>query len=83
MDRIEAAGPAAIEAFFYGTKRNRSESLATYVAAKEVALQELETRLGEKLPSRVAGRILLCHANLSDAQHEAMAVKYNALLTFE
>ncbi|CAK8990659.1 Integrase catalytic domain-containing protein, partial [Durusdinium trenchii] len=80
---LEAAGPAAIETFFYGTERSRSENLSSYVAAKEVALQEMEAHLGEKLPGRIAGRILLRHANLSDAQREAMAVKYNALLTFE
>ena len=80
---LEAAGPAAIEAFFYGTERNKNENLSSYVATKEIALQELESNLGEKLPPRIAGRILLRHANLSDAQREAMAVKYNALLTFE
>ncbi|CAK9063116.1 Copia protein [Durusdinium trenchii] len=79
---LEAAGPASIETFFYGTERNRNENLSTYIAAKEVALQELESHLGEKLPSRIAGRILLKHANLSDAQKEAMAVRYNALLSF-
>ena len=80
---LEAAGPASIETFFYGTERNRNENLSTYIAAKEVALQELESHLGEKLPSRIAGRILLKHANLSDAQKEAMAVRYNALLSFD
>ena len=80
---LEAAGPAAIENFFYGNERNRGESLATYVAAKEVALQDMEAQLGERLPPRIAGRILLRHANLSDSQREAMAVKYNALLTFD
>jgi len=80
---LEAAGPASIEAFFYGGERSKQESFSTYVAAKEVALQELEANLGERLPTKVAGRILLRHAGLSDTQHEAMAVKYNSMMTFE
>ena len=80
---LEAAGPAAIENYFYSGERGRNESMATYVAAKEVALQDMEAQLGEKLPPRIAGRILLRHSNLSDVQREALAVKYNALLTFD
>ena len=80
---LEAAGPASIEAFFYGGERSKQESFSTYVAAKEVALQELEANLGERLPTKVAGRILLRHAGLSDTQREAMAVKYNSMMTFE
>eukprot|EP00435_Cladocopium_sp_Y103_P029491 s406_g7.t1 len=75
---LEAAGPAAVENFFYGGERAKSESFATYVANKEVSLQELESYLGKKLPPRIAG-----HAGLSDSQRENMAVKYNALLTFD
>ena len=80
---LEAAGPASIENFLYGTERSKGESLASYVAAKETALQEMQAQVGERLPPRIAGRILLRHANLSDAQRETMAVKYNALLTFD
>ncbi|CAK9082163.1 Leucyl/phenylalanyl-tRNA--protein transferase, partial [Durusdinium trenchii] len=80
---LEAAGPAAVENFFYGSERNRSESLATYIAAKEIALAELESQVGEKVPPRIAGRILLRHANLSETQKEALAIKYNSLLPFE
>ena len=61
----------------------RNESFSTYVAAKEVALQEMESHLGERLPTKIAGRILLRHAGLNDTQREAMAVKYNSMLTFE
>lgn len=80
---LEAAGPAAVEAFFYGSERSKNESFATYVAAKEVALQEMEAHLGEKLSAKIAGRILLRHAGLTDVQREAMAVKYNSMMTFE
>ena len=80
---LEAAGPAAVETFFYGCERAKNESFSTYVAAKEVALQEMESHLGERLPAKIAGRILLRHAGLNDTQREAMAVKYNSMLTFE
>ena len=33
---LEAAGPAAVETFFYGCERAKNESFSTYVAAKEV-----------------------------------------------
>ena len=80
---LEAAGPAAVENFFYGSERSRSESLATYIAAKEIALAELESQVGEKVPPWIAGRMLLRHANLSETQKEALAIKYNSLLPFE
>ena len=80
---LEAAGPAAIEGFFYGSERARNESLATFIAAKEIALQELEAHVGEKLPTKIAGRVLLRHANLTDAQRESLAVRYNSMMTFD
>eukprot|EP00435_Cladocopium_sp_Y103_P070861 s172_g36.t1 len=80
---LEASGPAAVENFFYSNERAKNESFSTYVAAKEIALQEMESHLGEKLPPRIAGRILLRHAGLNDFQRESLAVKYNALLTFD
>jgi hypothetical protein len=80
---LEASGPAAVENFFYGNERSKNESFSTYIAAKEIALQEMESHLGEKLPPRIAGRILLRHAGLNDLQRENLAVKYNALLTFD
>ena len=76
---LEASGPAAVENFFYGTERAKNESFATIVAAKEIALQEMEGYFGERLPPRIAGRILLHllrHAGLSDFQRESMAVKH-------
>ncbi|CAK9075796.1 Uncharacterized protein SCF082_LOCUS36656 [Durusdinium trenchii] len=80
---LEAIGPAAIDHFFYGFERSRQESFSNYIAAKEVALQELEAQLGEKVPPRIAGRVLLRGANLSEQQRENLAIKYNALLTFD
>jgi hypothetical protein len=52
------------------------------VASKEIALQEMEGYLGERLLPRIAGRILLRHAGLNDFQCESMAVKHSALLAF-
>ncbi|CAK9108665.1 Copia protein [Durusdinium trenchii] len=80
---IEAAAPAAIENFFYAGERQRGDTFSSYIAAKEVALQELESNLGEKLPSKVAGRILLRHAALTDVQRESLAIKYQAMMTFD
>lgn len=54
--------PASVENFFYAGERQKSDTFSTYIAAKELALQELESNIGEKLPSKIAGRILLGHA---------------------
>ena len=56
---LEAAAPAAIDAFFFGPERSRSESFSAYIATKELALQDMEAQVGEKMPPRIAGRILL------------------------
>ena len=56
---LEAAAPAAIDAFFFAPERSRSESFSAYIATKELALQDMEAQVGEKMPPRIAGRILL------------------------
>lgn len=80
---LEAIGPAAIDQFFYGLERSRTESFSNYIASREIALQELEAQLGEKVPPRIAGRVLLRGANLTEQQRENLAIKYHALLTFD
>ena len=80
---LEAIGPAAIDQFFYGMERSRNDSFSNYIASKELALQELEAQLGEKVPPRIAGRVLLRGANLTEPQRENLAIKYHALLTFD
>ena len=80
---LEAIGPAAVDHFFYGFERSRQESFSTYIAAKEIALHELEAQLGEKVPPRIAGRVLLLGANLSEQQRENLAIRYNALLKLQ
>ena len=47
-----------MENFFYGNERSKNESFSTYIAAKEIALQEMESHLGEKLPPRIAGHLV-------------------------
>ena len=80
---LEAVGPAAIGNFFYQAERSRNDSFSTYIAAKELARQELEAQVGERVPDKIAGRILLKHANLTDQQRENLAIKRNALLNFD
>ena len=72
---LEVAGPTSIDKFFYTGERGKTETFATYVAAKEVARQEMENHLQERLCERVAGRVLLRHANLTEWQRELMALR--------
>ena len=81
---LEVAGPTSIDKFFYTGERSKNETFSTYVAAKEVARQEMENHLQERLCERVAGRVLLRHANLSEWQRELMALReQHQLLTFD
>ncbi len=80
---LEAVGPAAIDHFFFGLERTRSDTFAAYITAMETAMHEVASHVGEKIPEKIAGRILLKHAHLSDAQREQLAIKHNALLTFD
>ena len=81
---LEVAGPTSIDKFFYTGERGKSETFANYVAAKEVARQEMESHLQERLCERIAGRVLLRHANLTEWQRELMALReQNQLLTFD
>ena len=81
---LEVAVPAAIDKFFYHGERQKGQSFASFLAQKETARMELENHLQEKLSSRVAGRILLRQAGLSEYQRELLALRnYNVLLTFE
>ena len=80
---LEAVGPAAIDHFFFGLERTRSDTFAAYITAMETAMHEVANHVGERIPEKIAGRILLKHAHLSDAQREQLAIKHNALLTFD
>ena len=72
---LEVAGPTSIDHFLYHGERAKGESFANYIAAKKVARQEMESHLQERLCERVAGRVLLRHANLTEFQREMMALK--------
>ncbi|CAE7227243.1 unnamed protein product, partial [Symbiodinium necroappetens] len=81
---LDIAAPAAIDRFLFTGERGKGESFATFIANKEVARQELELHLQERLSEKVAGRILLRQSNLSDFQREMLALKDQAqLLTFD
>ena len=81
---LEVAGPAAIDRFLYSGERAKGESFANYIAGKEVARQEVENHLQEKLNDKVAGRVLLRQANLTEFQRELLALRdHSQLLTFD
>ena len=81
---LEIAGPTSIDKFFYTGERGKLESFATYIAAKEVARQDMEMHLQETICDRVAGRVLLRHANCTEFQREMIALKdQGALLNFD
>ena len=80
---LEAVGPATVDQFFFQGERSRNESFASYIAAKEIARQEIENHVGERVPDRIAGRVLMKHAGLTEVQRESLAIKHSALLTFD
>ncbi|CAE6964999.1 GIP [Symbiodinium sp. CCMP2592] len=81
---LDIAGPASIDKFFFSGDRARGESFANFLASKEIARQELETNLGERLNEKVAGRILLRQAHLSDLQRELISLRdQSTLMSFE
>ena len=80
---LEVAGPASIDAFFYTGERARGDSFATFIAAKELQRQECELQTGEKISDRIAGRVLLRQAMLTDQQREYMALSQHSMPTFD
>ncbi|CAJ1399663.1 unnamed protein product [Effrenium voratum] len=56
---LDIQGPSSVDKFFYAGDRQKGESFTTFVANKELALQELEMQLGETLNTKVTGRVLL------------------------
>ena len=53
---LEVAGPAAIDRFLYSGERAKGESFANYIAAKEVARQEVESAFETGQSHRVSAR---------------------------
>ncbi|CAE7401007.1 unnamed protein product [Symbiodinium sp. CCMP2456] len=72
---LDVAAPASIDRFFYAGERQKGQTFAAYIAGKEVSRQELETHLQESIPDRIAARILMRQALLTDYQREMMALK--------
>ena len=77
---LDIAGPASVDKFFFAGDRGKGESFANFIATKEVARQELETNLGERLNDKVAGRILLRQAHLSELQRELISLRDQSTL---
>ena len=81
---LDIQGPSSVDKFFYAGDRQKGESFATFVANKELALQELEMQLGETLNTKVTGRVLLRQAHLTDFQRELISLKdQSQFLTFQ
>ncbi|CAK9104532.1 unnamed protein product [Durusdinium trenchii] len=80
---LEAVGPSSVDSFLYLGERGPKESFAAYLARKEVQRQELESQIGEKLQTLVAGRVLLRQANLTEQQQQLLALKMTTLATYE
>ncbi|CAE7808261.1 GIP, partial [Symbiodinium sp. CCMP2456] len=81
---LDVAAPAAIDHFLFAGERQRGQAFATFIAQKEVARQEMEQYLQEKLNDQVAGRVLLRQAGLTEFQRELLALKdLSPLLTFQ
>ena len=76
---LEIEGPASVDRFLYAGERGKGESFASFIAGKEVARQELEANLGERLNDQVAGRVLR-QSNLSEFQREMISLKDTATL---
>ena len=81
---LDVAAPASIDRFFFAGDRQKNQTFANYLATKEISRQELESHLQEKIPDRIAARVLLRQAHLSDYQREMMALKdANQLFSWE
>ena len=52
----------------------------TTLHLKRSLRQEAESLSGERIPEKIAGRILMKHASLSETQRENLAVKHQALV---
>ena len=81
---LDIQGPSSVDKFFYAGDRQKGESFTTFVANKELALQELEMQLGETLNTKVTGRVLLRQAHFTDFQRELISLKdQSQFLTFQ
>ena len=79
---LEACGPQAIDKFLFEGERAKNESFSSYIAAKELARQEMEAQLGERISEKLCGRIFLRQATLTEMQREMVMLSGPALRTF-
>ena len=79
---LEASGPQAIDKLLFEGERGRNESFSAFIAAKELARQEMESQLGETISEKLCGRILLKQANLTEVQRELVMLSGPALRSF-
>ena len=80
---LEASAPQAIDKFLFEGERQRGESFTAFIAAKQLARQEMELQLGEVVNDKLCGRILLKHANLNDLQREMLLLRGPMLRPFD
>ena len=80
---LEAVGPVSVDNYLFTGERQKGEAFTTYIARKEVQLQELESQIGATLHPLVSGRILLRQSYLTELQKDMISLRQNVLLTFD
>ena len=80
---LEASAPRSIDRFLFEGERQKGESFSSYIASKQLARQEMETQMGERISDRLCGRILLKQACLNDLQREMLLLRGPILRTFD
>ena len=80
---LEASAPRAIDRFLFEGERQKGESFSSFIASKQLARQEMETQMGERISDRLCGRILLKQACLNDLQREMLLLRGPILRTFD
>lgn len=80
---LDAAAPQAIDKFLFEGERQKNESFSSFIAAKQLARQEMELQMGETVNDKLCGRILLRQAGLNDLQRDLVSLKGPALHTFD
>ena len=80
---LEASAPRAIDRFLFEGERLKGESFSSYIASKQLARQEMESLMGERISDRLCGRILLKQACLNEIQREMLLLRGPILRTFD
>ena len=80
---LEASAPRSIDRFLFEGERQKGESFSSYIASKQLARQEMESQMGERISDRLCGRILLKQACLNDLQREMLLLRGPILRTFD